>query len=1186
MSENTPNGSQEIHVATAAELMAALSTAQGGEHIVLASGDYGALSLYAPRETFIKYEETVTIRSADPGDRAVFSKLGLFGAENIAFEDVHFKYDFEEGDVQYTESFVIRESQNISFTNSKFEGDVAEGRGEEYDGYGTGIGLRITQVDGLTIENSEISDFYRGALVDNTSNMSLINNEWHSMSSDGIDIASTTDLLIEGNYFHDFDKSPNNVSHMDMIQFWTAGVDTPTTDVVIRGNILHSGDGDWTQSIFMRNEAVDQGVHGEEMYYRNVLIEDNVIYNAHLHGITVGETDGLVIRNNTLIHNAETWDAGAVSTPVITVNADARNVLVENNLTPLEISASNDDHVFLSNVVAQNADAEADNHYGKVFVNGLAGASATLDDLKIVPNAAFDGVGAALSAFDLSPDAVQGFIEYDSGETLNSLQTTFDMSNLFGPDGAIDLTNAVVTWDFDDGETGTGVTANHVYAQSGLYAVTATVTLDGGETFTLVKNIGVESPIVLQVLGDAPLTDSSDFGRSVTVGDTVEIVDGAIQLNEGVVQIAASANMVNNTQYTFGFDFKAESIEGGRIIDFAGSFVVMETPTGLQLGVTTNVGTSWLKIQDAGLADNAWHSLTLVFDGEAGAAVVYIDGVESARVDGLEGQIQAGTNANLVIGDLYNNDQFDGLIDNVVMVTGAVDVSSGESLKDFRAAAIAVEPDVEVAAPEPAPEAETPVGLAVVAGDDDDVVDGDAGADRLSGGAGDDMVYGGAGDDILEGGFGDDVLEGGEGSDWAEYINAKGAISANLTSQTAIDGSGGRDALIAIENLSGSSYGDRLTGTTGDNRLFGNGGFDRLSGGSGDDWLSGGGGADVIIGGSGADWADYSDDVSGMIANLTSETALDGFGYRDTVRGIENVEGSDFDDRITGTRMTNELRGGDGADWLSGGDGHDWLVGGSGADVMIGGSGVDTADYSEAGQAVDVHIGAGVATDGTGDIDTLRGFENVIGSDFDDVLTGTNQNNVLVGGAGDDILNGGVGNDALEGGAGEDQLIGGGGIADLASYANDLQGVAVDLVAQQGTDGGGDVDTFTDIDGAIGSAFDDTLIGNDFNNRLFGGDGDDLLIGGGRGDVLTGGSGADTFRMTSNFDYEKIMDFEVGVDSLDFSQSASVNSLADVEIASIFGGASTRITSNADQSDFIVLVGVTVAELETNDFIF
>jgi Ca2+-binding RTX toxin-like protein len=49
-------------------------------------------------------------------------------------------------------------------------------------------------------------------------------------------------------------------------------------------------------------------------------------------------------------------------------------------------------------------------------------------------------------------------------------------------------------------------------------------------------------------------------------------------------------------------------------------------------------------------------------------------------------------------------------------------------------------------------------------------------------------------------------------------------------------------------------------------------------------------------------------------------------------------------------------------------------------------------------------------------------FENVIGGDFADTLTGNTLANSLTGGGGNDTLNGGAGNDTLFGGAGADRF--------------------------------------------------------------------------------------------------------------------------------------------------------------------
>ena len=155
----------------------------------------------------------------------------------------------------------------------------------------------------------------------------VVDNDVHSIRSDGFDFVEVNDVLIEGNHIHDFVANLGSGDHLDMIQFWTTGTTSPSTNIIIRGNILNSGAGDWTQSIFMRNEMVDLGLAGTEMFYRNILIENNVIYNAHAHGITVGETDGLTIRNNTILYNATISDGSVVHVPTINSSNASTNVL-------------------------------------------------------------------------------------------------------------------------------------------------------------------------------------------------------------------------------------------------------------------------------------------------------------------------------------------------------------------------------------------------------------------------------------------------------------------------------------------------------------------------------------------------------------------------------------------------------------------------------------------------------------------------------------------------------------------------------------------------------------------------------------------------------------------------------------------------------------------------------------------
>ncbi len=172
-------------------------------------------------------------------------------------------------------------------------------------------------------------------------------------------------------------------------------------------------------------------------------------------------------------------------------------------------------------------------------------------------------------------------------------------------------------------------------------------------------------------------------------------------------------------------------------------------------------------------------------------------------------------------------------------------------------------------------------------------------------------------------------------------------------------------------------------------------------------------------------------------------------------------------------------------------------------------------------------LGADTASGGHADGDDLDSIENLIGSAYDDTLSGDGGANVIDGGAGNDIISGGggadtlngeAGNDVIEGGTGADTIDGGTG-NDTASYVNAGGTVAANLLAGTGTRGDATGDTFTDIENLIGSAFADALIGDGGANVIDGGagnddiigvGGDDTLHGGAGNDYISGGSGADT----------------------------------------------------------------------------
>ncbi|MGF6232314.1 Ca2+-binding RTX toxin-like protein [Inquilinus ginsengisoli] len=391
---------------------------------------------------------------------------------------------------------------------------------------------------------------------------------------------------------------------------------------------------------------------------------------------------------------------------------------------------------------------------------------------------------------------------------------------------------------------------------------------------------------------------------------------------------------------------------------------------------------------------------------------------------------------------------------------------------------------------------------------------GSAFDDTLTGDGAANFLHGAAGNDVLVGGAGADALNGSSGVDTADYSASSVAVRVDMSLGTSLGGDAEGDGLTSIENLTGSAFRDQLTGNAADNTL---------TGGAGDDGLVGRGGADRLIGGDGVlDVASYADSAVAVTIDLSLGTGHGGDAEGDTLSGIEGVDGSFFDDILSGDGGGNVLAGEVGDDRLIGGAGDDLLIGDSdlptdtGDDVLVGGAGadrlygdfpgvhsdtgIDTADYSAsaAGVTVDLISGTGLGGDAQGD--TLFQIDDLVGSALADRLISGAGTNALTGGAGDDALHGGTGADALDGGAGIDQ----------ADYRGSTAAVVIDLLAHTAAGGDAQGDGLTGIENLFGSSFDDQLSGDDGRTIFGGGNGADMLIGRGGDDSLAGEAGNDS----------------------------------------------------------------------------
>ena len=426
---------------------------------------------------------------------------------------------------------------------------------------------------------------------------------------------------------------------------------------------------------------------------------------------------------------------------------------------------------------------------------------------------------------------------------------------------------------------------------------------------------------------------------------------------------------------------------------------------------------------------------------------------------------------------------------------------------------------------------------------------------------------------------------GGTGTDTVNYENSTGRVSVNLTTGRGRGGSAHDDTYSSIENVVGSNFGDALTGNNASNTLHGGDGNDTFGGSKGNDQLFGGEGDD--------DTVVYSNNNKAIDADLTAHRVNKGAGNGiDRIDGIENVVGSNYGDTLTGDEKDNELNGR---------GGNDTFFGSKGDDTLIGGDDVDTVDYSDNDQAISANLARNAVTKGDGNgTDTISGIENVVGSNYDDILTGDEKDNELDGRGGNDTFYGSKGNDTLIGG----DDVGTVDTVDYGYYGSLDQGVNVNLATNSVDKGDGNgQDSVSGIEGVVGTRFGDVMEGSEADEFFWGQGGDDVLSGGAGNDTMTGGLDADVFKFESgpdeNHGNDVITDFTVGIDKIDLS-GTEVDDFEDLlnyepsDPQSEWGdrymvqeGDNVVIyTNDGAEGDSITLKDVNIDNLSDNDFIF
>lgn len=160
----------------------------------------------------------------------------------------------------------------------------------------------------------------------------------------------------------------------------------------------------------------------------------------------------------------------------------------------------------------------------------------------------------------------------------------------------------------------------------------------------------------------------------------------------------------------------------------------------------------------------------------------------------------------------------------------------------------------------------------------DNILDGKGGNDTINALAGNDTIVGGAGNDTLNGGdgndrylfvadtpLGSDTITDPEGVDTLDFTGTTSPIAIDLGATSAQTVNPNLTLTLTaanqLDNVTGGSGSDRISGNGLDNTLVGGAGDDTINGQAGDDNLLGEDGNDTLVGGAG------DDDLTGGIGN-------------------------------------------------------------------------------------------------------------------------------------------------------------------------------------------------------------------------------------------------------------------------------------------------------------------------------
>jgi len=361
---------------------------QPGDTIMLRSGNHGFISI----DTGYHNIAPVTIQ-AQPGHTPVLTDFVFRYVSNWVIKGITIAAGAGSGgymfDVRSYDNGIASHDITLEDCYLYTVEDSSSWGLTEWNAVHSGI---MMEASSSTVRNCTILNVDMGILV--SGNSQVIGCTIQNFAKDGIR-GGGSNILLEDNVI--LDSYAVNDNHDDGIQ-WYSGPSASVSNVVIRGNIVMNDTSGGTRSYI----SYMQGICSFDDTISNWVVENNVVVNAHYHGLSLYNATNCTLANNTAYNPAYIAGENEINTWIGFFGTSGGGNKLVNNLMHSATSGYNQ-QVTRANYTSYFVNTDRSNldlhlKAGSPAIDAGTSDSAPSDDLDDVPRP--QGAGYDVGAYE------------------------------------------------------------------------------------------------------------------------------------------------------------------------------------------------------------------------------------------------------------------------------------------------------------------------------------------------------------------------------------------------------------------------------------------------------------------------------------------------------------------------------------------------------------------------------------------------------------------------------------------------------------------------------------------------------------------------------------------------------------------------------------------------------------------